>query len=108
MTESQRKNAESQRKTPDREKVIKAVETCFDDWIDRHINLDTLELDKVRQFKCDALALLREQEPVKPRWTHPAVDMNVMMCGSCGIEIPLGKPNYCPWCGRAVKLDDAE
>lgn len=49
--------------------------------------------------------VLKEQEPVTPRWTHPTVDKNVMMCGSCGIEIPLGKPNYCPWCGRRVKWD---
>lgn len=46
------------------------------------------------------------QELVKPRWTHPTVYKNVLICGNCGIEIPLGKPNYCPWCGRKVNWDD--
>lgn len=52
----------------------------------------------------DALALLREQEPVKPieegkrpyRWFR---------CGNC--EEPLYGPwNYCQKCGRKVKWDE--
>lgn len=74
--------------------------------------LEGLTQDNWRQYHSDsevqeiarrALALLKEQEPVTPRWTHPTVNTNVMMCGSCGIEIPLGRPNYCPWCGRKIK-----
>ncbi len=53
----------------------------------------------------NAMQMLAEQEPVKPRWTHPTADKSVMMCGNCGIEIPLGKPRYCPWCGKKVKWD---
>lgn len=94
----------------DRETVVKAVETCFDDWIDRHRDLNSVELDKVRQYKSDALALLREQEAVEPHWRCPTVYMNgtgkiELICGNCGISIPLGKPSYCPWCGKAVKWD---
>ena len=52
--------------------------------------------------------LLREQEPVEPNWRCSTVYMNgtgkiELICGNCGVSIPLGKPNYCPWCGRKVK-----
>lgn len=57
----------------------------------------------IMEYIDDALALLREQEPVKPiaegkrpyRWFR---------CGNC--EEPLYGPwNYCPKCGRKVKWD---
>lgn len=86
---------------PDREKVINhftdAIEASGDETLWRLARVDIIE---------DAIALLKEQEPVEPRWTHPTVYKNVLMCGNCGIEIPLGKPNYCPWCGRKVNWDD--
>jgi len=51
-----------------------------------------------------ALALLREQDPVKPiaegKWPY-----RWFRCGNC--EEPLYGPwNYCPKCGRRVKWDD--
>lgn len=49
----------------DREKVVRAVETCFDSWIDKHRNMG-LDLDGVTQLKHDALELLKESEPVAP------------------------------------------
>ena len=60
----------------------------------------------------DAIALLREQEPAEPHWRCPTVYMNgtgkiELICGNCGISIPLGKPSYCPWCGKKVKWNDA-
>ena len=54
----------------------------------------------------DALALLREQEPVKPvaqdAWPTP-----VKVCGSCGgyITYTAGRPRYCPNCGSEMKWD---
>ncbi len=47
----------------DREKVIRAVKTCFDSWIDKHRNMG-LDLHEVERMKRDALELLREQEPI--------------------------------------------
>lgn len=47
----------------DREKVIRAVDSCFDYWLEQHRWLDPLKLENVRQFKADALTLLKEQEP---------------------------------------------
>ncbi len=54
----------------DREKIVRAVETCFDSWIDKHRNMG-LDLYKVEQMKQDALELLKEQEPrelTKEEW----------------------------------------
>jgi hypothetical protein len=50
----------------DREKVVRAVETCFDSWIDKHQNMG-LNLHEVEQMKRDALELLKEQGAVEPR-----------------------------------------
>ena len=49
---------------PDREKVIRAVDSCFDYWLDQHKYLHPLELETVRQRKAEALDLLEEQEDV--------------------------------------------
>ena len=46
----------------DREKVIRAVDSCFDYWLDQHEDLHQLELETVRQRKAEAIALLKEQE----------------------------------------------
>lgn len=95
---------------PDREKVIKGLAEISEY---ARAKADIAGIGKGKEvfdgwYRAaeDALALLKEQEPVTPRWTHPTVDKNVMMCGGCGIEIPLGKPNYCPWCGMRVKWDE--
>lgn len=88
----------------DREKVIKELEECLSASCRgfRTCPYSDADWDAVRE----ALALLREQEPVRPRWIHPEVGTNLLMCGGCGIAIPFGKPYYCPWCGKEVKWDD--
>lgn len=108
---------EALRGTPLEKEVIVMPEVCSDnrfeiiaDYKRRLVEGTNIEtkpeemavLDSIL-FRFWQMGWLKEQEPVKPRWTHPTVDKNVMMCGSCGIAIPLGKPNYCPWCGRKVK-----
>ena len=105
MTESQRKNAESQRYVPDRDKVISGLESLLDICnakADMAIGEGRTAWAGYASVVHLALDLLKEQEPVEPRWAHPAYDKTVMMCGSCGIAIPLGRPNYCPWCGRGM------
>lgn len=47
----------------DREKIIRAVATCFDSWIDKHRNMG-LDLQTVEQMKRDALELLNEQKQI--------------------------------------------
>ena len=86
---------------PDREKVIAQLTADMD--IAKltgeslvHTSRETVET---------ALALLREQEPVKPTekdgWHY---------CGACGRSIDSDFADeevflYCPNCGRKVKLD---
>ena len=96
---------------PDREKVIRAVETCFDSWIDKHRNMG-LDLHEVKRLKREALELLKEQEPVKA----VADGEDSYICNNCGTVIgwaewePGGieevKYKFCPECGRTVKWDD--
>ena len=66
---------------PDRKKVIRAVETCFDSWIDKHRDMG-LDFHKVEQLKREALELLKEQEPVKPFSYH-----DIYWCGKCGNRV---------------------
>ena len=50
----------------------------------------------------DAIALLKEQEPVKPKYTPKSIYS--WECGVCAE--PFDRiANYCPKCGRAVKWD---
>ena len=65
-----------------------------------------------RKITGDAIAALKEREPVKPD-----VDVDVWKCGNCGHELEDQKLiggnilfheqyAYCPNCGRPVKWDD--
>lgn len=88
----------------DREKVIKGLEEAIR-------TIETHVPERYRGYSrlsChDAIALLREQEPVKPitqdAWPNP-----VKVCGSCGryITYTAGRPRYCPNCGGEMKWDD--
>ena len=58
-----------------------------------------------------ALALLKEQEPVKPKEIvnehFPVGDFrrtNGWLCGKCGNSLE-GDGNYCSYCGQAVKWE---
>ncbi len=91
---------------PDREKTIKAVETCFDSWIDIHRDKG-LDLQAVEQMKHDALEMLKEQGPVPSGKRIKAGDVVLRFyeCGHC--KNAIRKPwRYCPFCGKAVKWDD--
>lgn len=52
-----------------------------------------------------AIALLKEQEPVKPTWSQGKA-----YCGKCGQRLPRKRSdkeiNYCGYCGQKVKWDD--
>lgn len=101
----------------EREKVIKGLECCLDaliqsehaiaengvvmsSWQDRAKRIDAIR---------EAIAFLKEQEPVKPRVGHDGW----YRCGGCNNPIASGErvkhfyghpwPKYCEECGRAVK-----
>ena len=90
----------------DREKVVRAVETCFDSWIDKHRSMG-LDLHKVERMKRDALELLKEQEPVEAKTMRESKSYGSwwFACGACGHAIDL-EDNFCRECGRKIKWDD--
>ena len=100
-----------ERTMPDREKVIRAVESCFDYWLEQHRCLHPLELESVRELKVYALALLKEQEPVKPIIKPWITDDNgdaivsLKKCGRCGWLFFTEKPKYCEECGTPIDWD---
>ena len=100
----------------DREKVMKALETCLsgDPDLCDECPYFTGRIDCSHKMETDALALLREQEPVKPeiRENYFRIRENRwFVCGKCGNGLtkvlPDGKPaintKYCNLCGKAVK-----
>ena len=103
MAESQRKNAESQRKMTDREKVIKRLEECLSASCRgfRTCPYSDNEWDAVEA----AIALLREQEAVKPEWASNIKGGADALCGSCMAWLSDHSWGYCPRCGKAVKWE---
>lgn len=84
----------------DREKVIKGLQEIVNsDWMWKKADYWALICK-------NALALLEEQEPVKPIFQKYAY-----CCGNCGEDLARYYPpngietRFCPFCGRAVKWD---
>lgn len=90
---------------PDRKKVIKGLEHCqrIGDCGDCPYQED-LDPDVGCGMHADALALLREQEPVVPSKTLDGNGYLWRDCGKCGGVLPKNA-QYCPTCGRKVKWD---
>lgn len=102
----------------DREKVIKGLECCSAMSGDEcqkcpygHECRDTDLPYGMPHLAADALALLKEQEPIEPitsdgddlYWQPGDEDY---ACGACGEELAGSWWVYCPYCGRKVKWDD--
>ena len=92
----------------DREKVIKGLECCAEMSGDECRKCPYGDECLVPDFPCgmshlaaDALALLREQEPVPP----DTAGAPWWRCGNCGGDIVTEQFKFCPWCGKAVKWD---
>lgn len=104
----------------DREKVIKGLECCSAMSGDEcgkcpygHECRDTDLPYGMPHLAADTLALLKAQEPMKPRVGHDGW----YRCGSCSNPLASGDrvnsdgflahpwPRYCEMCGRAVKWD---
>jgi len=90
----------------DREKVIKGLEIereCVSRDCDRNCGKCDLAQDRdwLLSVYDDAIALLKEQEPV-PVIQREVMHMLVWCCGSCGVAITDGD-KFCRMCGKAVK-----
>ena len=91
----------------DREKVVEGLECCIRKMEGQRV-CDDCPYDE--DFNClgcsvvlrQALALLREQEPLRPR-ARGRVE-RVWACGECGAEISKGDA-YCRMCGREADWD---
>ena len=70
---------------PDRERVIEEWEAV----------LSRDPLDAPWDLIDDTLALLKEQEAVKPTWSR-----GKPFCGACGLRIHGGK--FCSECGKPI------
>lgn len=93
-----------------REEVIRGLEICANGWDCSECPYD--EIDGCYEIiKRDALALLREQEPVAPELQSGGN----YVCGACGVYTvgfmhPLTGESiktwgYCARCGKAVKWE---
>ena len=54
----------------------------------------------------DAIAMLQEQEPVKPTKKQIFPSIFEWICGACSFPFLSDRYMYCPSCGRQVKWDD--
>lgn len=86
---------------PDREKVIKGLESQLDD-LQKYADADEVITLTQHQVK-DILDLLKEQEAVEPK--HNSLSPTDWFCGKCGMCVSRFH-DYCPYCGRTVKWDD--
>ena len=53
----------------DRNMISQVIESLFEDWIDKNINVHPLAVENMRILEADAIAMLKEQEAVQPKWT---------------------------------------
>lgn len=90
----------------DREKVLKALEhhkkTAVCNGCLYEKDADTQE--GYCPVYDDAIALLKEQEPVKPVCTEYDRAIVLFSCRNCRTQLLYGQ-RYCHMCGRAVKWE---
>lgn len=99
----------------DRGKVIKGLESCckypneYGDCLGGDCPYKP-RIDCHKELMRDAVALLKAQEPVKPKRYQECRWFKTWRCGACGGTLVFrngtDKPKYCTDCGRAVKWDD--
>lgn len=82
---------------PDLEKVIEGLE-AMREFFGFGLPSQSPVFEAYQNILTDALALLKEQEPVKPIIEHGKM---YPQCGNCG-EWLLKSDKYCSACGRKV------
>lgn len=90
----------------DREKVIYSIERCICHVPDacRDCGYDNREYNEcVEELLRDALELLKEQEPVKPKEECLNDVDSIYRCGNCGTHFYYRQQKYCAICGRMAK-----
>lgn len=92
----------------DRENVILGIENCLQ--TDSVTECSRIECPFIKYRETclewllrSALALLKEQEAVKPRYIDGKRN-HFIVCGNCNTDLIRGV-KYCSYCGKAVKWD---
>jgi len=88
----------------DREKVIKGLENCKEGGSCDGCQYDINSSKCIFLLHADALALLKEHDPVKPVNVRWEMGINGGNCPKCMNWVQRSY-NYCPFCGKAVKWD---
>lgn len=104
----------------DRDKVISGLHCRSQDLIidlpdcdkcDYQVHLVNRAGCDFRRLCKDAVELLKEQEPVKPKTENDGAPEDIRcwwyVCGNCGRDIDIGY-NYCRHCGKKLKWDEDE
>ncbi len=105
---------------PNKEKVIKGLECCSNGVVTPYVATCRFcadcpygenDIPCTKELARDALALLKEQEPVEPKEIineqFPVGDYRRTigwLCGKCGGNL-VGDGDYCSYCGQAVKWE---
>lgn len=95
----------------DRKKVIKGLHCCsHTDGVNCiYCPYDNKDTDCTALMAMDVLALLKEQEAVKPIYNEEKYGDHLPHCGNCEKVLPnnavYGKVNFCHYCGQAVKWE---
>lgn len=93
---------------PNRDRVIKKMESLRDICnakSDMAVGDGRIAWAGYANAAADALALLREQEPVKPEFDSLDGNVGRWRCGSCQVSLGAVRPQYCWHCGKRVKWD---
>ena len=87
----------------DRNTISQVIESLFEDWIDKNINVHPLVVENMRILEADALFLLKEKEAKEVEAEVINEIDRLYRCPSCHISMILRGQPYCHSCGQAVK-----
>lgn len=103
----------------DRNTISQVVESLFEDWIDKNIDLHPLAVENMRILEANALELLKEQEAKAGHWISVndgdivAIDNDgfperACFCSECKKYLIASDEyavygKYCPFCGAKME-----
>ena len=92
----------------DMEKVIKGIDICLQRFRcgEDCPYYNTEKIGCMEQLREDAIALLKEQEAVKPYHVNTNHEQH-WKCGNCNAVISL-QDKYCSSCGKHILWDDSK
>lgn len=86
----------------DRNTISQVIESLFEDWIDKNINVHPLAVENMKLLEADALELLKEPKSIPIIHEYRDTDLTVVQCGNCLAQLPFEKQKYCTECGSKI------